>query len=167
MSKKIMNTNELLSSLETSRKRIVEAINDFSDLEMIETATLGDWSIKDVLAHIAAWEAELVTALARDVAQNKRPTLADLNDELTQKLNAKWYAENKDRPLDRVRDDFSGVRKQLIRQINNFSEKDLVDPKKYKWLEGKTLADYIAGYANGHDEEHIEALKAWQKTHSH
>ena len=165
MSKKIMNTNELLSSLETSRKRIVEAINDFSDLEMIEAATLGDWSIKDVLAHIVAWEAELVTALARDVAQNKRPTLLDNTDEQTQKLNLKWYAENKDRPLDRVRDDFNGVRKQLIRQIINFNEKDFIDPKKYKWLNGKTLADYIADYANGHDEEHIEALRAWRDQH--
>ena len=157
-----MNKTELLNSLTSSRQRIVEVINDFSDIELIEPRTQGDWTGKDVLAHLAAWEAELVTALARDVAQNKRPKLIDINDAQVEELNLNWHEENKGRPLDRVRDDFSGARKQLLRQIGNFVDKDLTDPKKYKWLDGKTLADYIADYANGHDEEHIDALTQWR-----
>jgi hypothetical protein len=157
-----MNKSELLTSLTDSRRQIVTVINDFSDIELIEPETLDGWSGKDVLAHLAAWEAELVTALARDVAQNKRPALLDILDGKVEEINLQWHKENEARPLDRIRDDFAGVRKQLIRQITNIPDKDLIDPKRYKWLNGQSLADYIADYANGHDQEHIDALTQWR-----
>lgn len=156
-----MTKSELLTSLTNSRQRLVDLINDASDLELIEPDTIAGWSVKDVLAHLAAWEAELVTALAREVSQNRKPKLVDIDDAETEKLNQKWFGENKDRPLDRVREDFAGARKQLLRQINNIPDKDLTDPKKYKWLNGKTLADYILDYANSHDDEHFTSLTAW------
>ncbi len=157
-----MNKSELLASLTASHQRIIDAIDDFSDLELIEPNTQGDWSIKDVLAHLAACEAELVKALAREIPQNKRPALFDWDDAEVEKQNAQWYAENKDRPLDRVMDDFNGARKQLLRQVSGYNDKDLVDPKKYKWLNGKTLAEYVEEYANSHDDEHIDLLVAWR-----
>lgn len=160
-----MNKTELTASLNTSRQRLVDAVNDLTDLEQIEPGPDGGWSVKDVLAHLAAWEAELVTALARDVAHNKPPRLKGISDAEVEQLNVQWHAENKDRPLDRVRDDFAGARKQLLRQVAGLNDKDLTDPKKYKWLDGKTLADYIADYANGHDDEHVEALRNWRADH--
>jgi hypothetical protein len=161
-----MNKNELVASLNSSRQRLIDAMNDLTDLELIETGSDGGWSVKDIIAHLAAWEAELVTALARDVAQNKPPRLKGISDAEVEKLNGQWYTENKDRPLDRVREDFAGARKQLLRQVGGLNDKDLTDPKKYKWLDGKTLADYIADYANGHDDEHVAGLQNWRADHA-
>ena len=161
-----MNKNELVTSLNTSRQRLVDAINDLSDLEQIEPGPDGGWSVKDILAHLAACEAELVTALARDVAHNKPPRLWGISEAEVEKQNTQWHGENKDRPLDRVRDDFAGVRKQLLRQVAALNDKDLTDPKKYKWLDGKTLADYIAGEAAGHDDDHVEGLRNWRADHA-
>jgi hypothetical protein len=127
---------------------------------MIEPRTQGDWSVKDVLAHLAACEAELVRALAREVAQNKKPAIVSIDAAEVQRQNMQWYEENRDRPLDRVMEDFNGVRKQLLRQVSGFNDKDLTDPKKYKWLNGQSLAEYVADYSNSHDDDHIDLLVA-------
>ena len=162
-----MNKSDLLASLETSRQNLLAAFNGLSDDELTQPGATGDWSVKDVLAHIAAWEAELVTLLVREVKQGKKPKIVGISDARVEELNHEWYIENKDRPLDRVLADFHGVRKQLIRQVSEWDAKDLGDTQRYKWRAGKSLADYIADYANGHDQEHIEALRDWRKQHSH
>jgi hypothetical protein len=162
-----MSKSSLLSSLSSSRDSFNATFEGLSDDLLSESGANADWSVKDVLAHIAAWESELVTLLVREVKRGQKPKLIGISDAKVEELNQKWYEENRGRPLDRVLADYQGVRKQLIRQINDWNEKDLTDTKKYKWLNGKSLADYIEDYANGHDEEHINALRDWRRTHSH
>jgi len=160
-----MSKTSLLSSLSASRQTFNATFEGLADDLLTQPGANNDGSVKDVLAHIAAWESELVTLLVREVKRGQKPKLSGISDAKVEALNQKWYEENKDRPLDRVLADFQGVRKQLIRQINDWNEKDLTDTKKYKWLNGKSLAEYIADYANGHDEEHRAALRDWRKDH--
>ncbi len=159
-----MNKSDLLASLETSRHNLLVAFDGLSDDDLTQPGANGDWSVKDVLAHIAAWEAELVTLLVREVKRGQKPKILGISDAKVEELNQQWYLENKDRLLERVLADFHGVRKQLIRQVSEWDANDLTDPTRYKWRAGKSLADYIADYANGHDQEHIEALQAWRKS---
>ena len=70
-----MNKRELLDELESSRERFLELIDDLADDAFEEPGVNGAWSLKDVLAHLTRWEAELVKLLWQ-VSQGQAPTSA-------------------------------------------------------------------------------------------
>lgn len=118
------------------------------------------WLVKDLMAHIAAWEAECVTALAQS-RQGRRPAILDIQD--VDDWNARRYAENKDRGYERIRADFDGARRQMIRQVENLAEADFSDPARFPWLGGRSLADFIGEESFGHEREHTAQIKAWRE----
>jgi hypothetical protein len=151
-----MNKSELVTALTNSRKELQTVLDDLSELEMIETGVEGHWSVKDILAHLTAWEAEMVKLLVQ-ARNTKRPAYLAL----TNSINDQLYEENKDRPLDRVLADFHGVRKHILRQVDGYTDKELTTPNFYKWLEGKTLAQYIASETLDHEAVHTANIKQW------
>ncbi|MBM4424741.1 MAG: ClbS/DfsB family four-helix bundle protein [Chloroflexi bacterium] len=158
-----MDKSELLSSLEASRKNLLAALDGLSDDELTRPGAAGDWSVKDLLSHLTAWEAEMVAMLAREVRQGKKPKHADITGAKIQELNSQWHAEYKDRPLQRVRADFSDVRKQILRQVSALSDNDFADPNRYPWLKGRSFADWIRTYTSEHEAEHAEQIAHWRE----
>lgn len=156
-----MRKSELLIALDSSRQQLLAAMDGLSEEQMTAPGMAGDWSVKDLLSHLTAWEAELVTMLAQ-ARQGKKPPFADIPASKTDELNAKWRAETKDRPLDRALADFHGVRKQTIRQIESFSDNELSDPKLYKWLKDSPLWKWIAAETFEHEAEHAEQIRQWR-----
>jgi hypothetical protein len=150
------------SAYTTSRDNFLAVIDGLTDGELVAPGVEGKWSIKDILAHLTAWEAEMVKLLAQ-ARSSKRPHYLSLNSGLPVDVeNEQWYQESKDRPLDRILGDFHGVRKHLIRQLSNYTEKELNNPDLFKWLEGKPLLQYIADEALTHETEHAAAIKQWR-----
>jgi len=156
-----MNKHDLLSILDSSRKALLTTMDYMGDLDLIEPGVMDDWSVKDLLGHLTAWEAELVTLLAQ-ARTTKRPAFLDRGD--TDEINAKWYNENKGRPLDRVLADFAGVRKQTIRQVESYSDKELNDLNLFEWLNGEPLWKWIADETSNHEAEHLEQINKWFDT---
>ena len=157
-----MDKSELLSSLDSSRKQLLAAIKGLSAEEMTTPGVMGDWSVKDLLSHLTAWEAELVTMLAQ-ARQGKKPPFADVSSSQTDALNAQWHNETKDRPLERVLIDFHGVRKHTMKQVEAFNDKELNDPKLYKWLGDSPLWKWIANETFEHEAEHTEQIIQWRE----
>lgn len=161
-----MNKSEILTALRANRDSLLNALDGLSDAAMQEPGVIDDWSVKDILTHITAWEAELVTRLAQ-AKQGKKPANANFTPAQVDELNAKWHKEYKNRPLDRVLADFRAVRGQTITQVESLAEEDLNDPKRYSWLGGSPLWEWIEGDSSGHDAEHTAQIKAWRERTGH
>ncbi len=133
----------LLDELDSSRERLLVAIEPLPDEALLVPNAVGTWSIADVLANITAWEAETITGMLK-LDQGKRPDalLQALRD--PRQYDTLRYAENKDRDLDQVFDDFQHVRLQLEEWLESFSARDLSDPQRFKALNGRSLADVVA-----------------------
>lgn len=155
-----ISKREILERLRTERARLEAAIAGLSEETMRQPGVVGHWSIKDVLAHIAAWEAELVTALWY-TAIGRRPRLVDIRD--VDAWNERRYQENKDRPLERILNDFRGVYDQLLRRMEELTDEDLNDPHRYDWTGGTPLAEVIAENSYAHEAEHAEQIEAYRK----
>lgn len=157
-----MNRDELLEELENSRIQILELLETIPDDTLDEPGTIGEWSIADVLAHLTAWESELITLLMQ-VDQGKKPEkyLNAVKD--IQAYNLQRYQENKGRDLDRIFDDFHGVRIQLEEWLEEFSDPQLNDPNRYPWSKGRPLWLFIKECSFEHEAEHIEDLEAFVK----
>jgi len=157
-----MNKNELISALEDSHERLLESIEGLSPEAMVEPGVVGEWSVKDVLAHLSRWEAEVVKLLWQ-ARQGIAPTTL-LNEQVPDdEVNARWHEEDQARPLERILEDFYGVRDQTIRRLEFFTDKDLNDPKRYPWLGGQPLMEWVAGDTFEHDAEHLEQLRLWRE----
>jgi uncharacterized protein (TIGR03083 family) len=155
-----MSVEEILDALDATRERLLTVLEPLPDEALAYPGTIGPWSVKDVLAHLAAWESELITGLLR-LQQGKKPAhlLAAMADR--DAYNARRYEENRDRDLDRVFADFQDVRMQLESWIEEFSDRALNNPNQYKVFNGQPLWQVIKANSFGHEGEHIAAIGAF------
>lgn len=157
-----MEKEEIKGRLVESHEDFMEAIEGLTEEQMQEPGVSDSWSVKDIMFHISNWEAELVKLLWQ-AKQGQKPTTVHFSNKSVDELNQAWYEEAKNRPLDRVMADFQAVRRQTIRRVDSFSEKDLNDPKRYPWLDDHPLWTWIAQDSFDHEAEHIEDIENWRE----
>jgi hypothetical protein len=154
-----MNKAQVIASLRESREAFLRELEGLPEAGYLEPDVVGEWSVKDVLSHLSIWEAELVMLLHHFRRGRKPPSerFAKTVDE----LNAKWHAATRDRPLARVLDDFHGVRRQTIRQLEGLADGDLTRAP-YRWMDGRPLWKWIAEDSFEHEAEHAADIRAWR-----
>jgi len=155
-----MKPSELLTRLHESRSELEAALAGLTDAQLTTPGAMDDWTVKDVLAHLTAWEVELVTLLGRWQLGHKPNPLPD-DDQAVARLNAKWHKDYQERPLARVLADWGAVRQQTLRQVERLKDTDLTTPRK--WLHGETLADTIKSETFEHEAEHLPNLLDWRR----
>jgi hypothetical protein len=153
-----MNKSELLEALENGREEFLELIDDLEEDTILHKTNRDDLTVKDILSHLTRWEAELVKLLWQ-VRQGLIPTTAHFSGEDVDVINARWLEEDRSRPLDRILSDFHGVRNQTIRRVESFSDDQLNDGKRYPWLKGRALWEWIASDSFEHEQEHINQIQ--------
>lgn len=161
-----MKQAEIIAELNNEHQQLMDAIAGLPDEAMLEPGVNGEWSIKDTLAHICAWEAELVKLLWQARAGKKPTTIHFAEDRDVDATNLTWFNERKDRPLNLVLDDLQAVRKQTLRRVAEFTDKELNDPQAFKWLRGYPLWEWVASDSFKHGPEHIAQIKAWREARS-
>jgi uncharacterized damage-inducible protein DinB len=153
---------DVIADLRAARERLLRAIDGLSDAHMYQVGAAGIWSVKDMLAHLVVWEAELVTAL-NQLEQHKRraPRIVEIEDIDT--YNEEQYRANAARPLDLILEDFHGVHKQLVRTLESLDDRILDDNRLWPWMEGEPLSYLVAENAIWHEEEHADDIEAWRE----
>src|SRR5437899_879721 len=71
-----MNRHQLLNKLDAAWAGIKESYAGLSDSQMAEPGVAGDWSVKDVLAHVTTWEKEALKYLPLIIEGGKPPLYA-------------------------------------------------------------------------------------------
>lgn len=154
-----MRKHDILDQLREARAALNQAIDGLSPDEMLRPGVIGMWSVKDILAHLTAWESELVTALSR-LDPRQAPAILKIED--VDEWNAEQYHINAPRGLDIVLEDFRGVHKHLLRAVEALDEKTLTDARRFRWMEGEPLSYLIADTATWHEQEHAENIREWR-----
>lgn len=154
---------DLQEALENVREQLLVAIEALPDEALVAPAAIGEWAVVDLLANLTIWEAELVTGLMAIEAGRKPTRLLQILAD-SENFNATCYAENKERELDAIFDDFQRVRVALEGWIEGFKPKDLFTVGKYKWLPGRTLAQLIAQVSYEREASYIPALTQFAAT---
>ena len=152
--------DELIDKLDSTREDLLVALSDLSDDALMQSHAIGKFSIADVLVNITTWEAELVTGLMR-IDQGKKPTalLAAIGNRKA--YNQKRFEENKGRNLDLVFDDLQQVRVQLESWLEMFSEKMLMDKKRYKWFNGRSLSQIIEEVTFANEARYMPLISSY------
>jgi len=155
-----MQKSEMLNELAAARADLLSALDGLTSDQMMRPGVVGFWSVKDILAHLVAWESEVVTALNQ--AQNKKqPSILGIED--IDEWNEDQYHTNARRLLNAVMEDFEGVHRMLVSMIQDYNERDLTDNRRYPWMEGEPLTYLIEENATLHEREHAENIRAWRE----
>ena len=153
-----MNVAELSALIRETSTRMELLLAQLSVAEINQPGAVGVWSVKDVLAHIAYWERYQVNIL-QAAARGETPAL--VADDETERNNASVVAQYYQRSLSAVIADWQQAREDLIEAIEDLDDEDLNDPNRFPWSAGRSLLDRIDGNSFGHEQEHIEQIRAW------
>jgi hypothetical protein len=156
-----MNVETLQENLTRVRENLLTAIGNLPDEALLEPGVVfNDWTISDILGVIAAWESELVTGLA-EIQRRKKPTrLLNAAQEYDQFI-VDQQREYKDRPLDAIFDDLQGSRIQLEVRLEDLTDRDLNNPREFRWLKGKPLWSFLARNSYEREAKWIPPLIAF------
>ncbi len=113
----------LLGRLELERNQLIRNI-EFCRIRDIERPFIGDWSLKDIVGHLASWEAEVVSAL-RELREGKRPRLLDFDSGNLEGWNNDHVERKRDLDFTSVFDQLRGGRMRLLEEIGLIMDEEL------------------------------------------
>ena len=156
-----MNKTDVLNTIQSAHANLEELLTPLSESQLCTPTLEGQRSIKDILAHLGAWE-RLCGGWIGALLSSETP---DIPDEDENTINERIFQENRNRPLHEVQEDFHAAYQQFLRQVQALfqilPEEDLNDPNRFSWLEGRSLLALIAGNSYDHYQEHAEQIRAW------
>ena len=120
-----------IRTLEEGHRATAELVAPLSDEELARTATIGggDWSAKDLIAHLADWERHAVEALA-EWREGKRPWVEDVfTPEDTDRVNDEAVERSRGISPDEARARFERAYGDLVAAIDSLSDEEWKDRK--------------------------------------
>ncbi len=120
----------------------------------------GDWTFKDLAAHIADWENREMDLLEDPEAAPPWDSGLEIDE-----INVFIYKRNAERPLGDVLRDAWLVYDRLRGIVSGLSEEELNDPMRFPGLDGKSLGKALmdGSYFSHIRDEHGKDIRAWKK----
>jgi hypothetical protein len=142
----------LLIDLYAGRERLRAALATLTDAAMLDRID-DDWTRKDVVAHLGAWERRFVDLLTK-LRRGEWP-----DEELeTDELNARMYALERDESVVDARHAEEAAWGRFLAAVESMTDEELFDPGHFDWTAGDPLVQWVTGNANEHIDEHLEQL---------
>jgi len=147
-----MKKTEIQERVRTAHRKLTDALQGLSEDEAGRVGLTPEWSIKDALAHISAWEAEGERRLREIEAGTWQPQR--LSHEMIDDFNARAVEERSGRSLAELRAEFDRAHSSLEEFIASLP--DEIDEKTptYKFIEGVTFR---------HHEHHAGQIENYRK----
>jgi len=154
---------ELLNQVETEWKNMEELLASLSPEQIIQLGPDGGWSVKDIVAHLTAWEGRMI-AWVKTIQQGGRPSGPKNWDEIHH-WNSETHVQTKDMDLPMIFDQSRKTHQMVIETIKSLSEEQLQTGYTKYWPKGQ-LWHGIAVDGAWHFKEHREEiLKRLQEGH--
>ena len=122
--------------------------------------------MKDVLAHLADWEAHMPLWLD---AARQGDAVAEIETGLNWKqfeaFNERIYARHRDQTLDEVLAYFHGTHRAFMDMVAAMPEAEMLERGRYAFIGKGAVYDWLSAYA-AHDRWAKTHLLQWLKTRS-
>ena len=152
-----MAKSEFLDRVQRARADWDAAMARIPAEEMARPGFCGDWSLKDVVGHIAWYEREMIGVLERRDFSG-----SDLWDLEVHERNAAIHEQIKGRPLAEAVEEGARTFARLMELLESVTEDELNDPKSFpgmplEWQPWSVLASNTYE----HYEAHLKQARAW------
>ncbi|KAF0107670.1 MAG: hypothetical protein FD146_1704 [Anaerolineaceae bacterium] len=159
MSEKIdhLTKPELLQRIRDERRALEKVLARLTHPQMLLPGVDGEWSVKDVLAHISAWERNMLRWTG-SLLRGQPPATPDPWD--VERINAAIHAQVKDRPLAEALEEFRESYRAALALAESLTEKQLQTEYPSTWPMGPLWLG-VAANMNFHYKEHREDIEKW------
>ena len=150
-----MNKEEVISRVRTERSRWNDVMAQIDDDLMLKPGVEGEWSAKDILAHVIWYEREMVGML-----RSRALVGSDLWTLTLDERNAGVHEETKNMTLDEVRAESARVFPELLKQLELLPSEAYSDSAPFEHMPAEWEPWFvIAGNTFRHYSDHTESLQ--------
>lgn len=147
------NKTDLQKQAETSYQALMTEVGQLSSEQIVAPGVVGEWSVKDVLAHLTAWHRMCLGWYQAGLAEEIPKTPSEKYSwKQTPELNHEIWLEHLEEPLDQVQSELDASHKEFIRTIESLSNDVLFESKPYRWTKSTTLGSYFVSSTSSHYE---------------
>jgi hypothetical protein len=143
---------EILEQISATHLLLEAHLFSLAELQMLQPGVNGEWTVKDLVAHITWWEQHLLRRLRTgqdDLYQDGVSVQVS-----TDQANALTFVANRSRPLSEILDEFSASYKEMLAGIEALTEEDIAQAEIYEAIAWDTFRHY---------PEHTAMLQAWMR----
>ena len=130
----------LIQLLDLSRSFQQQFIADLDPTARQANGTWENWSVKDELAHVIAWQLNSLARIAALIHAEPVPDFSDYHA-----INEAIYKTNRDRTLAEIAAEGDRAYTDFVALIQSLSEDDLTRPLRFSDQESRSLAAQIMG----------------------
>ena len=153
-----LSKEEILAKIRSEHELLTTSSEGIATERYLQPGIEGNWTLKDVLAHITAWEQRMIEWLA-DAKSGEVPPIPQTWDEV-HALNAESYEKMKNQPLSQIQDKFQRSFVETVLAVESTSPEMLETPNYFEWRDG-ALWPMVAHNTFYHYKEHREAIQKW------
>ena len=151
-----MNRQQLVERLDRAWAAFKESYAGMSDSRLTEPGVTGDWSVKDILAHVTTWEEEALKHLPLIIAGGRPPRYVTYGG--IDAFNARMTDQKRGLSLADVRRHLEETHRRLVDFIQGVPEDQFTRETRFR--RRLRLDTY------GHYPQHAEAIRAWREQRS-
>lgn len=148
----------LLEKLRSAHANLEAAIDGLTEEQMTQPGVIGDWSIKDLIAHLTYWERRAAFLLGSSI-NGYREEVDIWKIGSVDEQNERNFQDNKDRPVADVLADWRSILQTILFLLDCLPEQNLADTSRWGWPQDESLGERIEGESSGHIEEHWPDLQ--------
>jgi hypothetical protein len=149
-----VDKQQLLKELDNAWAALQESYADLSDAQMTKPDVTDDWSVKDILAHVATWEEEAIKHLPH-ILEGGRPPRYSVTYGGIDAFNAQMTEQKRELPLSEVLRQLEETHHQLIDYVQSVSEEQFT--KETRFRRRLRLDTY------SHYPIHTKAIQEWRE----
>ena len=141
----------LIETAQTERNALESLLATLTAEQLTQPNTVGDWSAKDVLAHLIEWE-QMVIRWYQTGAKGKVPAVPseEFNWAQLPQLNHAIYLKYRDVNLLEIQKQFKASYKKILKTIESIPEQELFTKGQYTWTRNNLLAAYFVSATSSH-----------------
>ncbi len=142
---------ELLKETYAEREKLEALLKTIPPDVFSSKKVVGEWTAKDVLSHLTAWEQMVILWVKSGYEGKTIPIPAEgfKWNELPA-LNDRIYREHRDLAADEVLSKFDQSYHQILDLLNSLPEQDLFTPGLHKWQNKNMLVAYFKSSTSSH-----------------
>ncbi len=135
-----MKRTELQERVRESHEGFVSSLEGLSEDDATHVGLTEQWSIKDALSHIAAWEIEVARIVKEIQAGTWKPQR--MNNEMIDEFNRRAVEDRHGRSFPQVREEFDAAHAEMERIIDSLPEEVDESSPAYKYIEAVTFKHF-------------------------
>jgi hypothetical protein len=152
-----VDRSQLLKRLDRAWEALKASYVGLSDAELMEPGVTGDWSVKDIIAHVTWWEEEAQTHLPLILAGGKPPRYSVRYGGIDA-FNTQMAEQKRKLSLSEVLRERDETHHRLIDFIQSVPEDQIAGETRFR--RRLRLDTY------GHYPKHAEAIRKWREQQS-